>query len=115
MNYENIKQMEEKERDLLDRLRTTIQSVEEFESKVRVLEGGRRKAKIKQAKSIVAGYIHSPLNSIAGNSNCHRQFEKQIKKNKATFKQVEIKEDPMNSNNSFKEEYQMPENGQARD
>jgi len=55
--------MEEKERELLDRLKITSKSVEDQENKVRSLQGAGKKSKPKHAQSIVKKYISSPIHN----------------------------------------------------
>jgi len=106
-NYSNLDMMEKQEREMLDRLKSTFKSVEEQENKIRSLQGFGKKTNIRQAKSIIADYINSPINSSNASPSHNAAFVSQINSNKATFKKsaeaVESKPLP----------HQDPENGQA--
>ncbi|CAI2371181.1 unnamed protein product [Moneuplotes crassus] len=114
-NYITIQEMEKKEKELLDRLKVTFKSVEDQENQVKKLQKNGKKRPLKNAKSVVAQYISTPLvsktNPVLDNpfqmqKDAQRKLSNAISQGSNTNGRAR--------NNSVGQPHQMAETGQER-
>ena len=79
-NYQMLKEMEMKEKEILNRLKDTFDTVAREQDKVKSLQGyGKKRANIKHAQSVIADYINSPVGANTTKAKINESFNLRIK------------------------------------
>ncbi|CAI2371483.1 unnamed protein product [Moneuplotes crassus] len=114
-NYSTIQEMENKEREMLDRLKITFKSVEDQEREVKKLQRNGKRRPLKNTKSVIAEYISTPLmknNGLDGDSPFQLSPVKKRKSSKLVSQGNDFS--AKNRNDSISYSHQMAETGQER-